>query len=54
MSKITTVGLDLAKNVLHVVCCDARGRVVQKRMLRRSQVSAYFANLPASRVGIEE
>jgi len=53
MSKITTVGLDLAKNVLHVVCCDARGRVVQKRMLRRSQVSAYFANLPASRVGIE-
>ena len=28
MSKITTIGLDLAKNVFHVVCCDVRGKRV--------------------------
>ena len=53
MSKITTVGLDLAKNVFHVVCCDERGKVVRKRMLRRGQVLAYFANLEPVLVGME-
>jgi len=53
MNKITTIGLDLAKNVFHVVCCDRHGKVVRKRMLRRSQVLRYFANLPACLVGME-
>ncbi len=53
MSKITTVGLDLAKQVFHVVCCDARGKVVGKRMLRRAQVLHYFANLTPVLVGLE-
>ena len=53
MSKITTVGLDLAKQVFHVVCCDARGKVVRKRMLKRSQVLRYFAQLEPALVGME-
>jgi transposase len=53
MSKITTIGLDLAKNVFHVVCCDAQVKVVRKNMLKRSQVLAYFANLPQCLVGME-
>ena len=53
MSKITTIGLDLAKNVFHVVCCDAHGKVVRKKMLKRSKVSGYFANLPPCLVGME-
>lgn len=53
MNKITTIGLDLAKNVFHAVCCDARGKIVRKRMLRRGQVLAYFANLERCRVGME-
>ena len=53
MNKITTIGLDLAKNVFHVVCTNRHGKVVRKRMLRRSQVLAYFANLPVSLVGME-
>ncbi len=36
--KITTIGLDLAKSVFHVVCFDERHKEVNKRMLRRSQV----------------
>lgn len=53
MSKITTVGLDLAKQVFHVVCCDARGKVVRKRVLRRAQVLAYFTQLEPALVGME-
>lgn len=53
MGEITTVGLDLAKEVFHAVCCDARGKVLSKRMLRRSQVRGYFSRLPPVRVGME-
>ena len=53
MDKITTIGLDLAKNIFHVVCCDRHGKVVKKRMLKRSQVMAYFANLAPCLVGME-
>lgn len=53
MIKITTVGLDLAKNVFHVVCCDKQGKMLRKKMLRRSQVLQYFANLPSCLVGME-
>lgn len=53
MGEVTTVGLDLAKQVFHVVSCDARGRLVGKRMLRRAQVRDYFANLTPVLVGLE-
>jgi transposase len=53
MEKITTIGLDLAKNVFHVVCCDERGKIVKKRKLRRSQVLSYFVQMPVCRVGME-
>jgi len=53
MNKITTIGLDLAKHVLHVVCCDARGEVVRKRLLKRGQVLAFFGNLERCLVGME-
>lgn len=38
MSEITTVGLDLAKNVLQVHRADASGRSVLRKKLRRAQV----------------
>jgi transposase len=53
MDKITTIGLDLAKNVFHVVCCSAQGKVIKKRMLKRAQVLRYFANLAECLVGME-
>jgi transposase len=39
---ITTVGIDLAKNVFQVHGVDARGKVVLRRQLRREQVAPYF------------
>ena len=53
MMKITTIGLDLAKHVFHVVCCDEQGKVIRKNMLKRSQVLANFATLPSCLVGME-
>jgi transposase len=53
MSKVTTIGLDLAKDVFHAVCCDAWGKIVRKRMLKRGQVLAYFGNLEPCMVGME-
>jgi transposase len=53
MNEVTTIGLDLAKQVFHVVCCDRHGKVIGKRVLRRAQVLAYFANLTPCRVGME-
>ncbi len=53
MSEITTVGLDLAKTVFHVVCCDQHERQVKKKKLRRGQVLSYFANLPECLIGME-
>jgi len=50
---ITTVGLDLAKNVSHVVCCNQTGKIIKKRMLRRSEILAFFAKLPKCLVGVE-
>jgi transposase len=53
MKKITVVGLDLAKNVFHAVCCDASGKIVKKKMLKRREVLTYFANLESCLIGIE-
>lgn len=50
---IQTIGLDLAKNVFHVHGVDERGEVVMRRVLKRPDVSSFFANLPACRVGME-
>ncbi|MDM0109927.1 IS110 family transposase [Variovorax sp. J22R24] len=51
--KITTVGIDLAKNVFQVHCGDERGKAVLKRQLRRDQMATFFANLPPCLIGME-
>ena len=50
---ITTVGLDLAKNVFQVHGINAAGEVVVRRRLRRSQVCAFFADLEPCLIGME-
>ena len=50
---ITTVGLDLAKNVFQVHGINADGDVIVRRRLRRAQVGTYFAGLKPCLVGME-
>lgn len=45
--KITTGGIDLAKNVFQVHGINEQGKPVLKKQLRREQMAAFFVNLPA-------
>jgi transposase len=51
--KITTIGIDLAKNVFQVHGVDERGKNVLRKQLRRSQMALFFANLPPCLIGME-
>jgi transposase len=51
--EITTVGLDLAKNVFQVHAVSGTGEVVVRRSLRRAQMIPFFSKLPPCLVGIE-
>ena len=51
--KITTVGIDLAKNVFQIHAVDDRGKIALKKQLKRDQVAAFFVNLPPCLIGME-
>jgi transposase len=51
--KLTTVGIDLAKNVFQVHGLDEHGKPVLKKRLRRDQMATFFVNLPPCLVGME-
>ncbi len=51
--QVTTVGLDIAKNLFQVHGADAQGRPVLKRKLARGKVLEFFATLPPCLVGLE-
>jgi transposase len=51
--KITTVGIDLAKNVFQVHGVDHRGKAVVRKRLRRNQVLAFFAQCSPCLIGME-
>ena len=51
--KISTIGLDIAKNVFQVHGVDDVGEVVVVKQLRRGQVLRFFEKLPPCLVGIE-
>jgi transposase len=53
MREVSTIGLDIAKNVFQVHGAERAGAVVVRRALRRSQMLAWFARLPRCLVGIE-
>ena len=51
--KITTVGIDLAKNVFQVHAVNEAGKKVFNKQLRRDQMAEFFAQLPPCLVGME-
>lgn len=53
MEQMTTIGLDLAKNVFQLHGVTAQGEVVLRRQLRRNQVLEFFGRLPPCLVGME-
>ena len=51
--QITTIGLDIAKNVFQVHGIDAAEKVVVRKQLRRGQILGFFEALPRCLVGME-
>jgi transposase len=51
--QITTIGLDIAKNVFQVHGIDAAEKVVVKKQLRRNKLMEFFKNLPPCLIGME-
>lgn len=51
--QISTIGLDIAKQVFQVHGVDMRGKVVLQKRLQRAEMTAFFANLPACLIGME-
>jgi len=47
--QVTTIGLDIAKNVFQVHGTDSSEKVVVRKQLRRSQVLEFFKALPPFR-----
>lgn len=53
MEKAYYIGLDIAKNVFQVFMVDEKGRKICNKKLSRVEAKTFFANLPASTIGIE-
>jgi transposase len=51
--KVSTVGLDLAKNVFQVHAVDEAGQVIIRKALRRRQVMPFFERLEPCLIGME-
>lgn len=50
---ITTVGIDLAKIAFQIHAVDVHGTAMLRKQLKRSQVLAFFVNLPSCLIGME-
>lgn len=53
MDEITTIGLNIAKNVFQLHGVDADGQVVLRTSLRRGQMQRFFEKLPPCLIGME-
>lgn len=50
---ITTVGIDLAKNVFQIHGVNKHGKVMLRKQLKRQQMAEFFANMPPCLIGME-
>jgi transposase len=51
--KITTVGIDLAKEVFQIHGVNEHGKVILRKQLRRNAMINFFANLKPCLIGME-
>ena len=49
--EISTIGLDLGKNVFQIHAIDATGEVVVRKTMQRAQLLSFFEKLPPCLVG---
>ena len=52
-AQIAVIGIDIGKNVFHLIGLDQRGAIVMKAKLSRGQLETRLANLPPCLIGME-
>ena len=50
---ITTLSIELAKHVFHVLGADRRGRIVLRKKLTRNRLAQFICNLAPCVIGME-
>ena len=50
---VTTLGIDMGKNTLHMIGLDTRGGIVLREKVSRGRITSRLANLPPCLIGIE-
>ena len=50
---VTTIGIDMGKNTLHMVGLDSLGAIVLRERVSRGRIKSRLANLPPCLIGIE-
>lgn len=50
---VTTIGIELAKNVFQLHGVDAGGKTSLRRSIKRSELTRYLSNLPPCVIGME-
>ena len=53
MKRITFIGIDIAKNIFHVVGLNSQGKQVLKKKLSRGKMLAYFSNVDPVYISME-
>jgi transposase len=53
VTAVAVVGIDIGKNVFHLIGLDKHGRIALRAKLTRGQLDAQFANMPPCLVGME-
>jgi hypothetical protein len=53
MKKLSVVGIDIAKQVFHLVGMDEQDTILVRKRLYRAQVMAFIAQLPPTLIGME-
>jgi len=50
---VATIGIDIGKNIFHLIGLDRDGAIVLQTKLSRGQLGRWFANLPCCLIGME-
>ena len=50
---VTTIGIDMGKNTLHMIGLDSRGAIVLREKVSRGRIALRLANMPPCLIGIE-
>ena len=53
MKEFTTLGIDLAKSIFHLVGMNQQGKIVLRKTLKRKDLVPFIAQSPPCLIGME-